>query len=163
MPDLVKAGSSGYVETDIYPVNARALTYAIGYVGIKRLGTAQIYLISGKDKDGKQLNGAETYRLHVPANVPTKQYWSATVYDRKTHALIKNLSRASCASNDKAVQKNADGSVDVYFGPQSPAGKESNWVPTDAKGQFEVLFRMYGPEKALFEKTWKLGDIEKVK
>ena len=163
MPDLVKAGSSGYVETDIYPVNARALTYAIGYVGIKRLGTAQIYLISGKDKDGKQLNGDETYQLHVPANVPTKQYWSATVYDRKTHALIKNLSRASCASNDKAVQKNADGSVDVYFGPQSPSGKESNWVPTDAKGQFEVLFRMYGPEKALFEKTWKLGDIEKVK
>ena len=163
MPDLVKAGSSGYVETDIYPVNARALTYAIGYVGIKRLGTAQIYLISGKDKDGKQLSGDETYQLHVPANVPTKQYWSATVYDRKTHALIKNLSRASCASNDKAVQKNADGSVDVYFGPQSPSGKESNWVPTDAKGQFEVLFRMYGPEKALFEKTWKLGDMEKVK
>lgn len=162
MPDLVKAGSSGYTETDIYPVDARALTYAIGYIGIKRLGTAQIYLISGKDNDGKPLNGADTYQLHVPANVPTNQYWSATVYDRKTHALIKNLARASCASNDTAVQKNADGSVDVYFGPQSPSGKESNWVPTDANGQFEVLFRMYGPEKALFEKTWKLGDIKKV-
>jgi len=163
MPDLVKAGSSGYAETDIYPVDARGLTYALGYVGIKRLGTAQIYLISGKDKDGDALSGAETYRLHVPANVPTKQYWSATVYDRVTHALIKNLSRASCASNDKAVQKNADGSVDVYFGPKSPAGKESNWIPTDPKGQFEVLFRLYGPEKALFERTWKLRDIEKVK
>lgn len=163
MPELVKAGSSGYIETDIYPVDARALTYAIGYVGIKRLGTAQIYLISGKDKDGNALSGSETYRLRVPANVPTKQYWSATVYDRTTHALIKNLSRASCASNDKSVEVNADGSVDVYFGPQSPSGKESNWVPTDAKGRFEVLFRMYGPEKQLFEKTWKLGDIEKVK
>jgi hypothetical protein len=163
MPDLIKAGSSGYTETDIYPVDARSLTYAIGYIGIKRLGTAQIYLISGKDKDNNALSGAETYRLHVPANVPTKQYWSATVYDRKTHALIKNISRASCASNDKAVQKNSDGSVDVYFGPQSPAGKASNWIPTDPKGKFEVLFRLYGPEKALFEKTWKLGDIEKVK
>lgn len=163
MPDLVKAGSSGYTETDIYPVDARALTYSIGYVGIKRLGTAQIYLIAGKDKDGNALSGAETYQLHVPANVPTKQYWSATVYDRKTHALIKNLTRASCASNDKAVQKNADGSVDVYFAPKSPAGKESNWVPTDPNGRFEILFRMYGPEKALFEKTWKLGDIEKLK
>lgn len=81
MPDLVKAGSSGYIETDIYPVDARGLTYALGYVGIKRLGTAQIYLISGKDKDNNALNGAENYRLHVPANVPTKQYWSATVYD----------------------------------------------------------------------------------
>ena len=163
MPDLVKAGSSGYVETDIYPVDARSLTYAIGYVGIKRLGTAQIYLISGKDKNGNALSGAETYCLHVPPNVPTKQYWSATVYDRKTHALIKNLSRASCASNDKAVQTNPDGSVDVFFGAQSPAGKESNWVPTDPNGHFEVLFRMYGPEKPLFEKTWRLGDIEKVK
>ncbi|MXV53211.1 DUF1214 domain-containing protein [Pedobacter sp. HMF7647] len=163
MPELVKAGSSGYAETDIYPVDARSLTYSIGYVGIKRLGTAQIYLISGKDKDNNDLSGAETYRLHVPANVPTKQYWSATVYDRVTHALIKNLSRASCASNDKAVQQNGDGSVDVYFGPKSPAGKEPNWVPTDSKGRFEVLFRLYGPEKALFERTWKLGDIEKVK
>ncbi|MBV4358830.1 DUF1254 domain-containing protein [Pinibacter aurantiacus] len=163
MPELVKAGSSGYTETNIYPVDARSLTYAIGYVGIKRLGTAQIYLIAGKDKDGNALSGAEIYRLHVPANVPTKQYWSATVYDRQTHALIRNLSRASCASNDKTVQKNSDGSVDVYFAPQSPAGKQSNWVPTDSKGQFEVLFRLYGPEKALFEKNWKLGDIEKVK
>ena len=35
-------------------------------------------------------------------------------------------------------------------------------MPTSAKGQFEVLFRLYGPEKALFEKTWVLPDIEKV-
>jgi hypothetical protein len=162
MPDLVKAGSSGYTEKDLYPVDARGLTYALGYVGIKRLGTAQIYLISGKDKDDKPLNGAESYRLHVPANVPTKQYWSATVYDRQTHALIKNLSRASCASNDKSVQVNADGSVDVYFGPKAPPGKEANWIPTSADGLFEVLFRLYGPEKPLFEKIWKLGDIEKL-
>lgn len=163
MPDLVKSGSSGYAEADIYPVDARSLTYAIGYIGIKRLGTAQIYLLSGKDKDDQSLNGSKTYRLHVPTEVPTKQYWSATVYDRQTHALIKNLARASCASNDKSVQKNADGSVDVYFGPQSPAGKESNWIPSDPKREFEVLFRLYGPEKALFEKTWKLGDIEEIK
>jgi hypothetical protein len=60
------------------------------------------------------------------------------------------------------LQKNADGSVDVYFAPKAPAGKESNWVPTSPKDEFEVLFRFYGPEKALFEKTWKLPDIEKV-
>lgn len=162
MPDLIKAGSSGYVETEIYPVDARSLTYAIGYIGIKRLGTAQIYLIAGKDKDGNALSGAETYRLHVPGNVPTKQYWSATVYDRKTHALIRNMTGASRASNDTRIQKNNDGSVDVYFAPEAPAGKESNWIPTDPNGKFEVLFRIYGPEKPVFERTWKLGDIEKV-
>ena len=162
-PDLVKAGSSGYAETDIYPVDARALTYSIGYIGIKRLGTAQFYLIAGKDKDGNALQGNKTYHLAVPPNAPTKQYWSATVYDRATHALVKNLTRASLASNDAKIQKNGDGSVDIYFGPSAPTGKESNWVPTDPKGRFEVLFRVYGPEKAFFEKQWKLPDIEKVK
>jgi len=58
---------------------------------------------------------------------------------------------------------NADASVDIYFGPTAPAGKESNWVPTNSSGQFEVLFRFYGPEKPLFDKTWKLPDIEEVK
>jgi len=60
------------------------------------------------------------------------------------------------------LSKNADGSVDIYFGAKSPEGKESNWVPTSAARKFEVLFRFYGPEKALFEKTWKLPDIEEV-
>lgn len=163
MPELIKAGSSGYAESDIYPIDARALTYSIGYVGIKRLGTAQIYLISGKDNEGLALEGNKTYILHVPANVPTKQYWSATVYDRLTHCLIKNLSRASRASNATEIKKNPDGSVDIFFGPKSPEGKESNWIPTDPKGKFEVLFRIYGPEKPFFERAWKLGDIKELK
>jgi hypothetical protein len=61
------------------------------------------------------------------------------------------------------MQKNADGSVDLYFAPTAPAGKEANWIPTNANGQFEVLFRLYGPEKAFFDKTWKLPDVEQVK
>jgi hypothetical protein len=108
------------------------------------------------------LDGAGTYRLTVPANAPVKEYWSATAYDRATHALIRDMPRASRASQDSAVQKNTDGSVDIYFGPKAPAGKESNWVPTSASGKFEVLFRLYSPEKALFDKTWKLPDIEKM-
>jgi hypothetical protein len=52
--------------------------------------------------------------------------------------------------------------VDVYFGPKAPPGKETNWVPASASGKFEVLFRFYGPEKALFDKTWKLPDIENI-
>ncbi len=70
LPALVLAGSSGYAEPDSYPVDARAVTYSIGYIGIKRLGTAQTYLIASKDKDGSALEGGKTYRLHVPPNVP---------------------------------------------------------------------------------------------
>ena len=161
-PDLVKAGSSGYAEADIYPVDHRALTYSIGYIGIKRLGTAQTYLITSKDKGGQRFAGSNSYRLRVPPNVPVQQYWSVTAYDRETHALIKNLSRASRASNDGSVQKNSDGSVDVFFGPQAPEGKEANWVPTDPEREFELLFRLYGPQKALFDKTWVLPDVELV-
>ena len=39
---------------------------------------------------------------------------------------------------------------------------EVYWVPTDPKRQFEILFRLYGPKKSLFEKTWKLPDIEQL-
>jgi hypothetical protein len=161
-PALVLAGSSGYGETDIYPIDARALTYSIGYIGIKRLGTAQTYLIASKDDDGGALDGSKTYRLRVPPNVPVEQYWSVTAYDRQTHALIKNLPRASRASNASEVQKNTDGSVDIYFGPKAPAGKETNWVPTGPQRGFELLFRAYGPKKELFEKKWVLPDVEKV-
>ena len=66
------------------------------------------------------------------------------------------------SSQSPGLQTNADGSVDIYFGPNAPAGKELNWVPTSADGKFEVLFRFYGPEKAVFDKTWKLPDIERV-
>ena len=114
------------------------------------------------DKDGNRSTAASTYRLNVPANAPVRLYWSATAYDRATHALIRDMKWSSRSSFTPGLQKNADGSVDIYFGPKAPAGKESNWVPTNADGKFEVLFRLYGPEKAFFDKTWKLPDIEKV-
>jgi hypothetical protein len=98
----------------------------------------------------------------VPANAPVTLYWSATAYDRAIHALIRNQQWSSRSSLTPGLQRNADGSVDVYFGPTAPAGQASNWIPTSADGQFEVLFRLYGPQKPLFDKTWRLPDIEQV-
>ena len=69
---------------------------------------------------------------------------------------------SSRSSQSPKLRTNSDGSVDIYFGPKAPAGQESNWVPTDPDGEFEILFRFYGPEKALFDKTWKLSDVEKL-
>ena len=119
-----------------------------------------IYGVCFADLAGDPLEGSKTYRLTVPANAPVEQYWSASAYDRETHALIRGMSRPSLASNDTLVQKNADGSVDVYLGPKPPAGKQTNWVPTDPTRRFELLFRLYGPKKELFDKTWKLPDVE---
>jgi hypothetical protein len=162
MAEVIKAVSTGYADMNAYPVDARGVTYTLGYTGIKRIGTAQFYLMTSKDRNGDGFAGGSAYKLTVPVDAPVKQYWSVTVYDRETHALIKNLDRASIASISPGVQKNADGSVDVFFGPKPPAGKEANWVPTDPSGKFELLFRLYGPQKPLFDKSWKLPDVEKV-
>jgi hypothetical protein len=161
LPEAIDGQGTNYADTSKYAVNARALLYTYGYISIKRPGTAQFYLISIRDKDGEAMNGAKTYRLHVPPGAPVEQYWSVTVYDRETHALVKNMPRASRASNAPDVQKNSDGSVDIFFGPKAPEGKDSNWVPTDPARKFELMFRVYGPKKEFFENKWILPDVEK--
>jgi hypothetical protein len=136
--------------------------YTLGFFSAKRFGAGQAYLMTFKDKDGNKLDGSATYRLNVPPDAPVRQYWSATVYNRDTHALIRNAAWPSRSSQTPGLQKNPDGSVDIYFAPKAPQGKDSNWVPTSAGNGFEVLFRLYGPDKAFAEKTWKLPDIEKL-
>jgi hypothetical protein len=160
--DVIEGLSTHFANPNSYPVDSRGRGYAMGFFSPKHLGAGQFYLMTITDKEGKDFDGGSTYRLSVPANAPVTQYWSATAYDRATHALIRSQPYSSRSSQNVGLQKNADGSVDVYFGPKAPAGKASNWVPTSAGGQFEVLFRLYGPEKPLFDKTWKLPDIERI-
>lgn len=162
LPEAIEGQGTTYANHDRYAVDARGVGYTYAYIAIKRLGAGQFYLISIRDKDGESYDGGKTYRLTVPPNPPIEQYWSVTAYDRETHALIKNVSRASRSSQVPGMQKNADGSVDVYFGPEAPEGKESNWVPTDPKRGFELMFRLYAPKKEFFEKNWVLPDVEKV-
>ena len=162
LPGVAEGMMTNFANPDAYPVEGRGVAYSMAYFSAKHLGTGQYYLMTIVDKAGMPFDGDSRYRLNVPANVPVKLYWSATVYNRETHALIRELPWSSRSSNTPAMQKNADGSVDIHFGPRAPAGKESNWVPTRAGGKFEVLFRFYGPEKPLFDKTWKLPDIEQV-
>lgn len=151
-----------YEKLDAYPIDARGLTDYWAFSTIKHPGGAQFYLMAIRDNNGNFLDGAGTYRLTVPANPPVTQYWSAVVYDRATHAFIRDATRLGRSSQNTDLRKNADGSVDVWFGPKAPAGRETNWVPTSPAGRFEVLFRFYGPEKPLFEKTWTLPDLEKI-
>jgi hypothetical protein len=160
--DVIEGLQTFYANPDKYPVDKRGVAYTVGFFSMKHFGAGQFYLMTFKDKEGKSFDGGNTYRLNVPANAPVSQYWSATVYDRDTHALVRNMQRASRSSQTPGLQKNDDCSVDIYFGSKAPAGKESNWVPCSADGRFEVLFRLYGPEKPLFDKTWKLPDIERI-
>jgi len=158
-PDRLLVGAAGLEESDA----DRGLAYSYAFFSARHLGAGQYYLMTVKDARGRSFDGGSTYRLRVPADAPITQYWSATAYDRATHALIRNTAWSSRSSQTPGIEKNSDGSIDVYFGPKPPAGKKANWVPTRSKGSFEVLFRVYGPEKAFFERKWKLPDIEKAK
>ena len=66
----------------------------------------------------------------------------------------------SVSSQNKDLQINPDGSVDVYFGPKAPAGNESNWVQTAPGKGWNTLFRLYSPLEPWFNGTWRPGEIE---
>jgi hypothetical protein len=154
---------SSWRTPDSYPIDARGTAYSLAFFSAKHLGQSQYYLLCGRDENGKPLEGKTGYRLRVPAKAPVTQYWSLTVYDRATHAFIRRARRVGRSSQTPGLQRNPDGSADIFFGPIAPAGGPSNWIPTDPKGRFEVLARFYGPQKPLFDKTWRLPDIEKAK
>ena len=152
---------SHFAKPESYPVDGRGMTYSMAFFSPKHSGRGSYYLMAIRDRDGRPLHGAASYHLHVPAKVPASLYWSVTAYDRATHALIRDMAWPSRSSNTPGLQVNPDGSVDLWFGPKAPAGGASNWTPTSAAGEFEILFRFYGPQPALFDKSWTLPDIER--
>jgi hypothetical protein len=156
---LVESLQSHFADPNVYPVDSRGLLFTYVFFTPKRLGEGQFYLMVLDDKDGHALDGGESYRLKVPADAPVRQYWSVTVYDRRTHALIREMPLTGRSSQSPGLQVNADGTVDLYFGPAAPAGRESNWIPTRAKARYEAMIRFFGPTPALFNKSWVLPDI----
>jgi hypothetical protein len=126
-------------------------------------GKGANYMMGFTDSDGAPLSGGSNYRLNLPPNIPAGIFWSMTLYDAENSSGLANGQPfPSLGSRDKPAQ-NADGSTDLYLSPQAPEGKQSNWLATvPGKGYFAIL-RLYGPTEAAINKSWKPGDIEKVK
>jgi hypothetical protein len=155
-----------FVSDDAVEIDKRAAAWFFFtfYPKVLTEHAGTIYLAPIADNAGKPLEAGKTYRLRVPKDTPAKQFWSLTIYDRRTWAFIKNpLDRAGLGSFNKDTMKmNPDGSVDLYFGPKAPAGLESNWIPTENKEPYPWL-RLYGPEEPFWNKSFKMPDVELVK
>ncbi len=164
-PELFQSWGNGFTTENSYPVDQRGVNYYWGFSSLKRTGAGQhqLYIFATVDKEGNPLDGAKTYRLHIPANVPVSQYWSVTAYDRSTHGLIRDVATSNRSSLLTDLVKNADGSVDLYLAPKAPTGKESNWIPTKEGVNTEIILRFYGVGKPIVDKTWKIADFEQIK
>ncbi len=141
--------------------------YATGItpaMAIENVGKGSQYAISYLDQKGDPLDGAKTYRVHLPPNVPAKDFWSFTLYDNQTRSMLQTDQRfPGVDSKGKDLKQNADGSYDVYFSPQAPEGWEHNWIQTIPGRGWNVILRLYGPLETYFDKTWKPSDPELVK
>lgn len=126
-----------------------------------KLGGEQLYLMGLRDSTGALLSGRRSYRLSVPADVPVDKFWSVILYSSKTKSFVPNpLDRVGLDSYNKSKLKpNGDGSISVYLGANAPSGYEQNWLPS-AGEDFFLMFRFYGPGKSVYDKTWRLPDIE---
>lgn len=129
----------------------------------RTVGEGSTYPWTAEDSSGNALDGGKTYRLRLPGPVPVRTFWSVIVYDTQTRSMLQTNQRfPSVTSQSSDVQRNPDGSVDVWFGPSPPAGRESNWVQTIQGKSWFTILRLYGPEQPWFDQSWRPGDIEVV-
>jgi len=141
--------------------------YATGItpaMAARNVGVGSQYLIAYLDRDGNALDGRKTYKVHLPPNVPAKDFWSFTLYDNQTRSMLQTDQRFPGLDNlGKGLRQNADGSYDIYFAPQAPAGWEHNWIQTVPGRGWNTIFRLYGPLESFYDKTWRPGDPELVR
>jgi len=175
-PDTKSGWATAYANKDpsfeadgTMNLDARVFFY-YNYTGVTpamastRVGSGSDYAMAFLDADKKAFDGSKTYKLHLPPNVPVNNFWAVTVYDTQTRSLLQTgQTFPTVGSQDKGIQKNADGSYDMYFAPEAPNGKENNWLQTVPGKSWFAILRMYGPLEPWIDKTWRPSEVELVK
>ncbi len=124
-------------------------------------GKGAFYMIAFKDSNDAWLDGEHEYTLHLPPNIPAGLFWSVTLYEAENASGLANGQPFPSLGKLNEPVPNDDGSIDLYFGPSAPEGKEKNWMATpEGRGYFAVL-RLYGPTEPALDGSWKPGDFEK--
>jgi hypothetical protein len=171
-PEVSKEGVKPYPNTGARTLDARTAFFYVAtgvtpamIMRIPEVGSQ--YLFGITDADGEPFDGAKTYKVTLPPNIPAAKFWSFTVYDNQTRSMLQTPQRFPRAGSQSfpspAAQAGADGSTVVYFGPNKPDGvKDGNFIQTlPGKGWF-VILRLYSPLEPFFDKSWKVSEIEKV-
>ncbi len=154
---------NGALNLDAY---ASFFFYATGVtpaMDSKVVGQGSQYMVAYVDSKGNGLDGGKNYRLRLPPNIPVANFWSVILYDNQTRSMLQTDQHwPAVSSQTKGLLVNPDSSVDVYFGPKAPAGKENNWVQTIPGKGWNTILRLYSPLEPWFDKTWRPGEIELV-
>ncbi len=149
-------------------INAR-IAFFYPYTGITPAmcmllsGMGSQYLMAMRDGTGEYLDGALSYKLTLPPDIPQSRFWSVVLYDRQTRSMLQTgQPKSDLGSQSGTVQTNPDDSTDIFLGPSAPGGKESNWLQTvPSKGYF-VILRLYNPMPSFFDKSWQPSEIEPI-
>ncbi len=162
-------GSHEFMDNGAQRLNARTFFffYATGVtpaMALKLRGKGSQYALAFVDSENKRFDGGRTYKLHLPPNIPAKDFWSIVIYDNQTRSMLQTDQRfPSLGSLKKGIVTNPDESVDIYFGPKAPKGKENNWIQTIPGKGWNTILRLYGPLEPWYDKTWRPGEIELIK
>jgi hypothetical protein len=128
-------------------------------------GVGSQYLMDFLDSEGTPFDGAKTYEVTLPKDIPAKAFWSLTLYDNQTRSMLQTPQKYPRAGSQSfpspAAEASEDGSTTIYFGPEQPEGvKRGNWIQTDPKKGWFTILRLYSPLPSFFDKSWRPSEIE---
>jgi hypothetical protein len=171
-PLVTKEGIKPLPRTGARTHNART-SFFYAYTGItpamcmRLTGVGSQYIVAFKDADGNRLDGATTYQVTLPPDIPAARFWSLTLYDNETRSMLQTPQRYPRAGSQSyptpAATADAGGSTIVTFGPEQPSDSpDGNWIQTDEDKGFFVILRCYSPLESYFDKSWRPSEIEAV-